>query len=131
MARFLRFAGALPSLRALLLCRGLTSIDNQAIAFSLALAAYGSVSQSRATARLARRRQFFIHLVDLVGVDLKMRALGGGQSTEGPNAITHPTINVSARNKLPKSCFDQGGGKRRGDILSLIEQHGSGIVERN
>jgi hypothetical protein len=30
------------------------------------------------------------------------RALGGGQSTEGPNASTHPTANVRARNKLPK-----------------------------
>jgi hypothetical protein len=43
-------------------------IDEQAIALSLALAAYSSVSQPRAATRLARRGQLFIHLV---GLDLR------------------------------------------------------------
>jgi hypothetical protein len=59
----LRWARALPSLRILLLRRGLATVDDQAIAFSLALAAYSPGSQSRATAGLARRRQLLIHLV--------------------------------------------------------------------
>jgi hypothetical protein len=47
--------------------RGLmTTIDEQAIAFSLALAAYSSVSQPRATACLARGGQLFIHFVSLI-----------------------------------------------------------------
>ena len=101
MPRVLRWAQALPSLRTLLRHRGLTSVDDQAIAFSLALAAYSPVSQSRTTTGLARRWQFFIHWIGL-GCGFKIRALGSGQSTEGPNASTHPTVNVRARNKLPK-----------------------------
>jgi hypothetical protein len=85
LPRVLRWARALPSLRILLLNRGLATVDKQAVAFSLALAAYGSVSQSRATARLAGRRKFFIHLVNL--------HLSGRQHT--PPAI------VPARDKLP------------------------------
>ena len=54
---------ALPSLRTLLLHRGLTGVDKQAIALSLALAAYRSVSQPRTAARIAWRGQFFIHLI--------------------------------------------------------------------
>jgi hypothetical protein len=61
MPRVLRWALALPSLRFLLLHRHLATIDEQAITFSLALAAYSAVSLPRTTARLARRRQFFIH----------------------------------------------------------------------
>jgi hypothetical protein len=46
MSRVLRRARALPSLRTLLLHRGLATVDNQAVALSSALAAYGSVPQS-------------------------------------------------------------------------------------
>jgi hypothetical protein len=62
MPRVLRWARTLPSLRALLWHRGLVTVDDQAVALSSALAAYGAVPQSRATAALAGRRQFFIHL---------------------------------------------------------------------
>ena len=61
----------LPSLRTLLLHRGLATVYEQAVALSLALAAYSAVSQSRTTARLAWRGQFFIHLVKLFLVDLR------------------------------------------------------------
>jgi hypothetical protein len=64
MPAVLRGTRALPSLRTLLLL-SLMTIDNQAIAFSLALAAHNSVSQSRTMARLARRGQFFIHLMQV------------------------------------------------------------------
>jgi hypothetical protein len=56
-----RRAWMLPSLWTLMLHRSLVTIDEQAIALSLALAAYSSVPQSRATTRIARCRQFFIH----------------------------------------------------------------------
>jgi hypothetical protein len=46
MSRVSRWARALPSLRTLLLHRGLATIDDQAVALSTALAAYGSVPQS-------------------------------------------------------------------------------------
>ena len=128
MPRVLRRARALPSLRTLLLHWSLLTIDEQAIALSLALAAYGSVSQARTTARLARRRQFFIHSVGLVSVGLKTRALGGGQSTEGPNASTHPTANVRARNKLPKGLSRLGGVTALAGIVAIgIKRLGAGF----
>ena len=119
MPRVLRRVRALPSLRTLVLHRSLLTIDKQAIALSLALAAYGSVPQSRTTARLARRRQFFIHWVGLIWVGLKTRALGGGQSTEGPDASTHPTVNVRARNKLPKGLSRMGGVTALAGIVAV------------
>ena len=117
VSRVLRWPRSLPSLRRL--HRGLATVDDQAIALSLALVAYGSVSQARTTARLARRRQFFIHSVGLVSVGFKTRALGGGQSTEGPNASTHPTGNVRARNKLPKGLSRQGGVTALAGIVAI------------
>ena len=101
MPRVLRRARALPSLRTLLLHRGLATVDDQAVALSSALAAYGAVPQSRATAALAGRRQFFIHLV---GWDLKIRPLKVGNP---PRAIyqagnAHRPALVPARDKLPK-----------------------------
>jgi hypothetical protein len=65
MPRVLRWARALPSLRTFLLHRRLATVDDQAVAFSSALAAYGAVPQSGAIAALAGRRQFFIHLVGI------------------------------------------------------------------
>jgi hypothetical protein len=46
MPRVLRWAWALPSLRTLLLHRSLATVDDQAVALSSALAAYGAVPQS-------------------------------------------------------------------------------------
>jgi hypothetical protein len=86
MPGVLRWARALPSLRILLLSRGLATVDEQAIALALALAAYSAVSQTRTTAGFARRGQFFIHLVGL--------HLSGGN--------THPPTIVPARDKFPK-----------------------------
>jgi len=65
MRGLLRRAWALPPLRTLLLHRGLATVDEQAIALALTLAAYSAVSQPRTTASLAGRGQFFIHLVSL------------------------------------------------------------------
>jgi hypothetical protein len=73
MPSVLRWARALPSLRTLLLHRGLATVDDQAVALSLALAAYGAVPQSRSAAALAGRRQFFIHLIGISN-----KALEGG-----------------------------------------------------
>jgi hypothetical protein len=70
-------------------------------------------------ARLARRRQFFIHSIGLVSVGPKTRALGGGQSTEGPDASTHPTANVRARNKLSKGLSRQGGVTALAGIVAV------------
>ena len=58
----LRGGRALPSLRTVLLHRRLATGDDQAVSLSSALTAYGAVPQSRTTARLAWRRQFFVHL---------------------------------------------------------------------
>ena len=63
MPRVLRWARALPSPRTLLLRRDLATVDDQAVTLSSALATNGAMPQSRATAALAGRRQFFIHLV--------------------------------------------------------------------
>lgn len=52
---------ALPALRRVLSHRGLIAIDEQAIAFAAALAAFTSIAQPRAMTRLARCGQFFIH----------------------------------------------------------------------
>jgi hypothetical protein len=65
MPRVLRWARTLPSLRTLRLKRVLTTADDQAVALSSALTAYGAMPQSRSTATLAGRRQFFIHLVGI------------------------------------------------------------------
>ena len=119
MPRVLRWTLAWPPLRTLLLHRCLATVVDQAIALSSAVAAYGAVPQSRSTAALAGRRQFFIHLVGLVSVGLKTRALGGGQSTEGPNASTHPTANVRARNKLPKGLSATVASPRWLELLPL------------
>ena len=62
MPGVLSLARALPSLRSPLLHWDLTTVDDQAVAFPLALVAYGAMPQSRTTAVLAGRRQFFIHL---------------------------------------------------------------------
>ena len=113
MPRVLRWARALPSLRVLLLHRHLATVDEQAIAFSLALAAYSSVSQSRTTARLARRRQFFIHLVrDLKMRDYRRWAVHRGHLS-GRHA--HPPANVPARDKLPKGLHRPV--RREGSLL--------------
>jgi hypothetical protein len=122
MPRVLRRSWALPSLRTLLLHRHLATIDKQAIAFSLALAAYSAVSQPRTTARLARRRQFFIHW--------GWSYLGRSQNKSpwrwsvhrGPQR-TLPTANVRARNKLPK-----GLSRRAAEGIVVLDM---GFADRN
>jgi hypothetical protein len=61
--RALGLAWALQSLRTLPFRRGPATVNDQAVAPSSALVAYGAVPQSRGTAALARRGQFFIHLI--------------------------------------------------------------------
>jgi len=55
----------LPSLRVFLSHRYLISVDEQAIALALALAAYAAFAYSCATTSLARSGQFFIHSICL------------------------------------------------------------------
>ena len=80
MPRVLSWKRAFPSLGSLL-HRHLATVDEQAIAFPLTLAAYSPVPQSRATAALAGRRQFLIHLVGLIF---------GSVSKQGPLAVVSP-----------------------------------------
>ena len=98
--KVLRRTAALPSLRTLPLHRGLATVDDQAVALSSTLAAYGAVPQSRTTTGHAGRREFFIHFVSL--------HLSGRQHT--PPAV------VPARDKLPKDCIAQCC-RRRWDLL--------------
>jgi len=85
MPRVLRWARVSPSLRTLRLNRVLATVDDQAVALSSALTAYGAVPQSRSTAALAGRRQFLIHLGSLL-------------SQAGTRCLAF----VPARDKLPK-----------------------------
>ena len=103
MPGVLSLARALPSLRSPLLHRDLTTVDDQAVAFPLALVAYGAMPQSRTTAVLAGRRQFFIHFVSL--------HLSGKQ----PGL---PVI-VPARDRLPKSVSGSERREAAGESLPL------------
>jgi hypothetical protein len=104
MPRVLRWARALPSLRTLLLRRGLATVDDQAVALSSALAAYGAVPQSRSTAALAGRRQFFIHLGSLL--------------SQAGN--TCRLAFVPARDKLPKGMSRPVRREAAGQIKQII-----------
>jgi hypothetical protein len=98
MPGVLCWARALPSLRSLLSQRSRTTIDDQAVAFPLALVAYGAMPQSRTTAGLAGCREFFMHFVSL--------HLSGKQP--GPPVI------VPARDWLPKNLSRQEGRETAG-----------------
>jgi hypothetical protein len=116
MPRALRRSRALPSLRALLLNWRRATVDNQAVAFPLALAAYGAVPQSRSAAALAGRRQLFICLGS------QNKALEGGNP---PRVISqpgnaYPPSIVPAREKLPKGSPRRVQREAAGQIKQII-----------